>query len=503
MGIVVACMVGMVPLYAGAESPLPPTIEKPTSLSIKRIKRLPKTPAFFQNSVKQSIDTSVFTSGCFNEKAITECAENFMNDVWENIYSALMIYDPTGRLATALNSSSDNQVIPQPLPIENPKPKPEPTPTPVTPPSPIITQPPTPIISQPVPVPPTGQEQHYWNPYGRQSGLMSWINSSDSGSDRIKELDRICDGVKSGMNVWEDGAGDRTNKNFGFPVASKCEDAKAGRLSNTTPYMNSGDMNGGFTLSGYRAGMYDDNKAWAVCMDVAGKSADRVMVQDALRSGRMPAWDKLSPEGQTTTAKCEGPSNYGGYSSTACNFNNKCEYGESSGSCSSDCGSNSVMSNYQSTTNNSHMITKTTSSGGNISYYQNNSDSNLCGWSPVSQTIPCSDPQFNGSGSTGSYASCPAGFQSCNGNCNTPTGTACPSSAGGTTAGTYTYPTATSPEEGCRNTGGTVIAKSDGNYCKKSDGTTEWKLMYSQTSPAPTANILDALRSLRLWFSRP
>ena len=99
---------------------------------------------------------------------------------------------------------------------------------------------------------------------------------------------------------WEDGAGDQSQwQKFGIPKVSATQTS----VTPTYPFE-------GYTLEGYRGGLYRLGGVWEACMNRLGNAPDRSIVQDDLRANRMPSWERLSSKGQTDTAACEREAGY-------------------------------------------------------------------------------------------------------------------------------------------------------------------------------------------------
>ena len=239
IGFVVACVVGMVPFYVGAQTP-PQTSQMPPpegmSLPWQRpVRRIVKPTHTAKSALAKAAD-------CYLDISLLAVEKGYMDEVSEGINFAVDC------MITALGKFS-----PEFFKLYNIDKQPTPIPPIVQPPFPPIVQPPIYPIYPPH-QPSSGQKKHYWNLLNSENNelLMSWINSADENSARVKALDIACDGVKSNVNmnvsVWEDvGAGDPKSPNFGMPNKEKCLAAKAGTLSpNTPPYPYTyGGMNSG------------------------------------------------------------------------------------------------------------------------------------------------------------------------------------------------------------------------------------------------------------------
>ena len=167
---IVAVVIGLAPVHAGAESILPPTGVK-NKISVRRIAK--PTAVSAQRSIVECFSTYI------TPLAIATGDVDVFYEAWDCAASKAAQFNSVFK--ELLYEDENVPVVTPPLPIQ-----PEPIIKPILPVPPIT---PLPIL------PSTSQEVHYWNQSGLKSGLMSWINSADSNSSAVKELDRICDGV--------------------------------------------------------------------------------------------------------------------------------------------------------------------------------------------------------------------------------------------------------------------------------------------------------------------
>ncbi|MBI5138770.1 MAG: hypothetical protein HZA95_03150 [Candidatus Vogelbacteria bacterium] len=109
----------------------------------------------------------------------------------------------------------------------------------------------------------SNQREQVWN----SLGLRSWVRS-DTDQSRVDSLKAACASVSSGSNIWQSGAGDYANSDFGMPDPTKCSAASA--CASGTYYNGSscaaGSGSGYSSGSGsWTSGSGSSSGAWSSC----------------------------------------------------------------------------------------------------------------------------------------------------------------------------------------------------------------------------------------------